>query len=199
MTIKHQDNTSSAGSIGASSRNGILILKSVCVCVLEETVSFGRSINVAEGSRLNIYILLDTSGSIKPKGFHEARDATIALINKVFYLLASTWTLQALTRSLLIWGNYGQTTTTEGHCWIAVFCWGGVCSVSPDGWRDGVMWCHSVCGLSLAQLDSYEVQILYHILSFASEPIDIVDIRDTAISGSTVNVLHYLREFDSKS
>lgn len=43
------------------------------------------------------------------------------------------------------------------------------------------------------------MQIKYHILSFASETIDIVDIRDSALSGSTVDVLYYLREFDNNS
>lgn len=55
----------------------------VCACVEDDSDSFGRTINVAEGSRLNIYILLDTSGSIKEKDFDRSKEATIALIRKV--------------------------------------------------------------------------------------------------------------------
>lgn len=62
-----------------------------------------------------------------------------------------------------------------------------------------MMWFHSFHGFPPSQLDSYEVQIKYHILSFASESIDIVDIRDSALSGSTVDVLYYLSEFDYNS
>lgn len=60
---------------------------------LAETVSYGRTINVAEGSRINIYILLDTSGSINEKEFFAARNATEALIKKVISLYAFNWSL----------------------------------------------------------------------------------------------------------
>ncbi|XP_023256313.1 complement factor B-like [Seriola lalandi dorsalis] len=93
-------------------------------------MSFARTVRVAQGSRMNVFILLDTSGSITKEDFELSRDATIALIRK---------------------------------------------------------------------LDSYEVQIKFHVLSFASEAIDIVDIRDTDISSSTEDVIHYLMEFDYHS
>lgn len=38
---------------------------------------------MAEGSRMNVYILLDTSGSITKEAFDKSREATIALITKV--------------------------------------------------------------------------------------------------------------------
>uniref|UniRef100_A0A8C9T0P7 C3/C5 convertase n=1 Tax=Scleropages formosus TaxID=113540 RepID=A0A8C9T0P7_SCLFO len=44
--------------------------------------SFGRTIQVADG-RLNIYILLDTSGSINKENFDSAKSATISLIQKL--------------------------------------------------------------------------------------------------------------------
>ncbi|XP_045928726.1 complement C2 [Micropterus dolomieu] len=93
-------------------------------------VSYGRTIRVAEGSRINVYILLDTSGSIREQEFERSRNATIALIEK---------------------------------------------------------------------LDSYEVQLKFHVLSFASEAIDIVDIRDSDASGDIDNVIWKLMEFDYSS
>uniref|UniRef100_A0A3Q2QT83 C3/C5 convertase n=1 Tax=Fundulus heteroclitus TaxID=8078 RepID=A0A3Q2QT83_FUNHE len=92
--------------------------------------SFGRSFLVAEVSRMNVYILLDTSGSIRKEAFELARNATIALITK---------------------------------------------------------------------LDSYEVQLNYHVLSFASEAKVIVDIKDTETSGDPDEVIWALREFDYSS
>ncbi|XP_028275293.1 complement C2 [Parambassis ranga] len=92
--------------------------------------SFGRSFHVEDGSRMNIYILLDTSGSIKKEDFDEARNATVALIRK---------------------------------------------------------------------LDSYNVQLRFHVLSFASQSIDIVNITDTDISTSSEDVIWYLMNFDHKS
>lgn len=97
----------------------IFFLMCVCVCLLVETASYGRTINVAEGSRINIYILLDTSGSIKEKDFNASRNATITLINKVFYSFA--FTLKSLSRTLsfnlgIFWEYFLQ------HCWIAVLC-----------------------------------------------------------------------------
>ncbi|XP_034459755.1 complement C2 isoform X2 [Hippoglossus hippoglossus] len=90
------------------------------------TMSFGRTIRVSEGSRINVYILLDTSGSITKQDFDISRDATIALIRK---------------------------------------------------------------------LDSYEVQLKFHVLSFASEAKDIVDITETDISTSIEDVIWNLQEF----
>lgn len=55
----------------------------LCDFLLEEGISFGRTIRVGEVSRMHIYILLDTSGSIKKKDFNLSREATIALIKKV--------------------------------------------------------------------------------------------------------------------
>lgn len=49
------------------------------------------------------------------------------------------------------------------------------------------------------QLDSYEVKLKFHVLSFASEAKDIVDIRDSEISGSAENVIWNLMEFDYHS
>nr|AIA08677.1 complement factor B/C2 [Miichthys miiuy] len=89
--------------------------------------NFGRSFRVAEGSRMNVYILLDTSGSITKDAFDKSRDATIALITK---------------------------------------------------------------------LDSYEVQLKFHVLSFASEAIDIVDITESDISGRIDDVIWNLMQFD---
>uniref|UniRef100_A0A8C2WZZ7 C3/C5 convertase n=1 Tax=Cyclopterus lumpus TaxID=8103 RepID=A0A8C2WZZ7_CYCLU len=92
----------------------------------DESMSYGRTIRVAEGSRMNVYILLDTSGSIRKQDFESSRAATIALISK---------------------------------------------------------------------LDSYEVQLKFHVLSFASEARDIVDITDVDRSGSIDDVLHSLEQF----
>ncbi|KAI3354557.1 hypothetical protein L3Q82_019056 [Scortum barcoo] len=102
----------------------------LCVYVEAEKTSFGRTFRVAEGSRMNVYILLDTSGSIKKQDFEVSRNATIALIKK---------------------------------------------------------------------LDSYEVQLKFHVLSFASEAIDIVDIIDSEISGSIDDVIWRLEEFNYHS
>lgn len=54
-----------------------------CVLVIVAETSFARTFNVAEGSRMNVYILLDTSGSIQKEEFEKSRNATIALIEKV--------------------------------------------------------------------------------------------------------------------
>ncbi|XP_040901827.1 complement C2 [Toxotes jaculatrix] len=93
-------------------------------------ISFGRTIRVSQGSRMNVYILLDTSGSIKKQDFEISRNATIALIRK---------------------------------------------------------------------LDSYEVQMKFHVLSFASEAKDIVDIRDADISSRIEDVIWNLVDFDYHS
>ncbi|CAJ1066154.1 complement C2 [Xyrichtys novacula] len=95
-----------------------------------QRASFGRTIRVAEGSRMNVFILLDSSGSIGKQVFEESRKATIALIRK---------------------------------------------------------------------LESYEVQMKFHILSFASEAIDIVNITDSHMSGDIDDVIWNLMEFDYHS
>lgn len=46
------------------------------------------------------------------------------------------------------------------------------------------------------QLDSYEVQLKFHVLSFASKAKVIVDIKQTDISSSTEDVIWNLMEFD---
>ncbi|KAM9853527.1 complement C2 [Aulostomus maculatus] len=93
-------------------------------------VTFARTFRVAEGSRMNVYILLDTSGSIEKQDFEKSREATIALIRK---------------------------------------------------------------------LDSYEVQMKFHILSFASEVKTIVNIRETDLSGDSEHVILSLMDFDYHS
>uniref|UniRef100_H3DA21 C3/C5 convertase n=1 Tax=Tetraodon nigroviridis TaxID=99883 RepID=H3DA21_TETNG len=95
-----------------------------------EKTSFGRTFNVAKGSRMNVYILLDTSGSITKQDFEISRNATIALIKK---------------------------------------------------------------------LDSYEVKLKFHVLSFASGVKIIVDIRHAEISGSADDVIWNLMNFDYNS
>ncbi|KAK2846925.1 hypothetical protein Q5P01_009924 [Channa striata] len=92
--------------------------------------TFGRTFRVSEGSRMNVYILLDTSGSIKKQDFEIARNATIALIQK---------------------------------------------------------------------LDSYEVQLKFHVLSFATKALDIVDITDTYRSSNIDSIIWSLMEFDYNS
>lgn len=89
--------------------------------------SFQRTIGTSEGSRLNVFILLDTSGSITKQDFELSRDATISLIRK---------------------------------------------------------------------LETYEVQIRYHVLSFASEVIDIVDILNVYTSSEGDRVIYSLQTFD---
>lgn len=65
------------------------------LCMLESSASFARTVLVSEGSRINVYILLDTSGSITKQDFDLSRNATIALIRKVCvsqaYLLQQVW------------------------------------------------------------------------------------------------------------
>lgn len=45
------------------------------------------------------------------------------------------------------------------------------------------------------QLDSYEVQLNFHVLSFASETKVIVDITDTDVSGNADEVIWALEDF----
>ncbi|XP_037335976.2 complement C2 [Pungitius pungitius] len=111
-----------AGSLG-----GIMDVISPDSKKKDTTGSFARTFRVTEGSRMNVYILLDTSGSIRKQDFDLSRSATIALIRK---------------------------------------------------------------------LDSYEVQLKFHVLSFATETRDIVDIMETERSGSADAVVWSLEHFD---
>ncbi|XP_003449339.1 complement C2 [Oreochromis niloticus] len=95
----------------------------------EESISFGRTFRVAEVSRMHIYILLDTSGSIEREEFEKSRNATIALIRK---------------------------------------------------------------------LDSYDVKLNFHVLSFATEAKDIVDIMDEE-SGNIDSVIWSIVDFNYTS
>ncbi|XP_057207733.1 complement C2 [Triplophysa rosa] len=90
--------------------------------------SFGRSLRVADASQ-NIFILLDTSGSISQDGFEKVKKATIKLVEK---------------------------------------------------------------------LDSYEVNMKFDIISYASEPKDIVSITDIN-SGNLDYILKKLQEFSYQS
>ncbi|KAF3847885.1 hypothetical protein F7725_020913 [Dissostichus mawsoni] len=89
---------------------------------------------------VNVYILLDTSGSITKQDFELSRNATIALIRKVCvsqaYLLQQMW------------------------------------------------------------LDSYEVQLRFHVLSFATMVKVIVDITNSDISGNIDDVIWNLEGFN---
>lgn len=95
-----------------------------------EEVTFGRTIRVADAGRMHVYILLDTSGSIKKDDFELSRKATAALIRK---------------------------------------------------------------------LDSYEVQMNFHVVSFASKARDIVNITETETSGNVEDVLWHLMDFNYHS
>ncbi|XP_035536463.1 complement C2 [Morone saxatilis] len=124
------DSPSNVAAAMAGSLAGVMDVVSPDSKKKSTRVSFGRTFRVAEGSRMNVYILLDTSGSINTRDFNKSRNATIALITK---------------------------------------------------------------------LDSYEVQLRFHVLSFASTAIDIVSITDFEISGSTEDVIWRLMEFDYHS
>ncbi|CAL8360753.1 unnamed protein product [Merluccius merluccius] len=87
---------------------------------------FGRTIDVEDDSRLNIYILLDTSGSVAAY-FNASRDAAISLIRK---------------------------------------------------------------------LDSFDVQMKFHVTSFASTAVDIVTITDTYTSTFVGLVIERIQKFD---
>lgn len=57
----------------------------ICIFVfpfLNSEIEQGRKLIITEGSRINIYILLDTSGSIRKEDFELSKEATIALIRK---------------------------------------------------------------------------------------------------------------------
>ncbi|XP_031716667.1 complement C2 [Anarrhichthys ocellatus] len=124
------DSPSSVAAAMAGSLAGVMDVISPDSKKKAATRSFGRTFRVDEGSRMNVYILLDTSGSIRKQDFDLSRKATIALIRK---------------------------------------------------------------------LDSYEVQLKFHVLSFASEARDIVDIRDLDRSGSIDDIIWNLEEFDYHS
>ncbi|KAL0972773.1 hypothetical protein UPYG_G00194580 [Umbra pygmaea] len=89
---------------------------------------FGRSIQVADG-RMNIFILLDASGSISEADFNHSRDATANLIRK---------------------------------------------------------------------LDSYEVEMKFQVISYASEPIDIVSFQNNWESSNVNTVIRKLSKFNHR-
>lgn len=62
-----------------------------CPCVLGS--AFGRTLRVSDG-RMNVFILMDTSGSISKTHFNLARDAIAALIRKVLLSFMSPQTLR---------------------------------------------------------------------------------------------------------
>ncbi|KAM6932658.1 complement C2 [Lycodopsis pacificus] len=124
------DSPSSVAAAMAGSLAGVMDVISPDSKKKDATRSFGRTFRVDEGSRMNVYILLDTSGSIRNQDFELSREATIALIRK---------------------------------------------------------------------LDSYEVQLRFHVLSFASEAIDIVDITELDRSGSIDDVIGDLEDFHYNS
>ncbi|KAJ8403751.1 hypothetical protein AAFF_G00346190 [Aldrovandia affinis] len=73
------DSPDSVANAMAGSLSGVMDVTSP---EFKKRASFGRSIRPMEG-RLNIYILLDSSGSISEHHFEEARDATARLIRKL--------------------------------------------------------------------------------------------------------------------
>ncbi|KAI1894078.1 hypothetical protein AGOR_G00130290 [Albula goreensis] len=73
------DSPESVAQAMAGSLSGVMDVTSP---EFKKRVSFGRSIRPEEG-RLNVYILLDTSGSITKEHFQKARDATARLIRKL--------------------------------------------------------------------------------------------------------------------
>ncbi|XP_029964019.1 complement C2 [Salarias fasciatus] len=124
------DSPSSVAASIAGSFAGVMDVLSPDAKKKSEDESFGRAFRVADVGRMHVYILLDTSGSIKKDDFELSRNATAALIRK---------------------------------------------------------------------LDSYDVQMNFHVLSFASKTRDIVNITDTETSGNVDDVLWYLTEFDYRS
>uniref|UniRef100_A0A3Q2FYQ9 C3/C5 convertase n=1 Tax=Cyprinodon variegatus TaxID=28743 RepID=A0A3Q2FYQ9_CYPVA len=124
------DTPSSAAAALAGSLAGVMDVLSPDSKKKNVTRSFGRSFLVGEVSRMNVYILLDTSGSINKQNFDEARTATIALIRK---------------------------------------------------------------------LDSYDVQLNFHVLSFATETKAIVNITETETSGDIEEVIFEITNFDYHS
>ncbi|KAG7267479.1 hypothetical protein CRUP_023133 [Coryphaenoides rupestris] len=92
----------------------------------QKNKAYGRTIDMEDNSRLHIYILLDTSGSVT-NYYNDTRDAAISLI-----------------------------------------------------WK----------------LDSFDVQIMFHVTSFASVAVDIVNIMDTYTSTHAGLVVERIRQFD---
>ncbi|XP_030634669.1 complement factor B isoform X2 [Chanos chanos] len=119
------DSPSSVAQAMGGSLSGVMDVSSP---EFKKKESFGRTFNMADG-RINVFILLDTSGSITQKHFDEARDATASLIRK---------------------------------------------------------------------LDSYEVTMKFHIISYASQPKDIVNIQDPS-SDNVEYVLDKLQKFNHTS
>ncbi|XP_008296696.1 complement C2 [Stegastes partitus] len=124
------DSPSRVAAAMAESLAGLMDVLSPDSKKKDEGTTFGRTFQVSEGSRMNVYILLDTSGSIRKEDFELSRDATVALIRK---------------------------------------------------------------------LDSYDVQMNFHVVSFASETKNIVNISDTDTSSSAEDVIWYLMQFDYHS
>ncbi|KAJ0063429.1 hypothetical protein NL108_002643, partial [Boleophthalmus pectinirostris] len=122
------DSPSAAAAALSGSLAGVMDVLSPEFIKLK-TATFQRTIEVSAGSRLNVFILLDTSGSIQADDFEASRRATIALIRK---------------------------------------------------------------------LETYEVQIRYHVLSFATEVIDIVNILNTYTRSNEYWIIKSLEEFDPK-
>nr|XP_020441546.1 complement factor B-like isoform X2 [Monopterus albus] len=123
------DSPSAVAEAMAGSLAGVMDVFSSDSKKKNESMSLGRTIRVDKDSRMNVYILLDTSGSIKKHNFEMSRNATIALIRK---------------------------------------------------------------------LDSYEVQLKFHVVSFASTAIDIVKITDLD-SHSTDDIIDALMQFKYSS
>lgn len=124
------DSPSVVAAAMAGSLAGVMDVISPDSKKTESSASFARTVLVSEGSRINVYILLDTSGSITKQDFDLSRNATIALIRK---------------------------------------------------------------------LDSYEVQLRFHVLSFATMVKDIVDITHSDISGNIDDVIWNLEGFNYTS
>ncbi|XP_076000051.1 complement C2 [Genypterus blacodes] len=96
----------------------------------QKETQHGRKLIMTDGSRMNIYILMDTSGSISKEDFKSSKGATVALIEK---------------------------------------------------------------------LSSYKVRMNFHVMSFASEVNDIMDIADTYRSNNPSIVIRNLEQFDYNS
>lgn len=121
------DSPSAVAAAMAGSLAGVMdVLSPISV---KKAATFGRTFQVSEGSRMNVFVLLDTSGSITKEGFELSRKATIALITK---------------------------------------------------------------------LASYEVEIRFHVLSFATEVIVIADILSKYTSTKEDYVINQLQNFDPK-
>ncbi|XP_046891488.1 complement factor B [Hypomesus transpacificus] len=76
------DSPSSVAQAMGGSFSGVMDVLSPEFKKKEKKVTFERVLRIADG-RINIFILLDTSGSITAQQFEQARSATIALIRKL--------------------------------------------------------------------------------------------------------------------